>query len=753
MSVETALKSVLKRFSSQRRPLRRNASARSTESLESRALLTLIGTTATVSSTIQSTAGTNGMETDFGDPASATVVDNATDPEFATYVNRYDIDIDANTISMVFNPADDSTPDPSGVIEPGTFYRYYFEFDLSTNESIAAASASASATLVPNVSVNGNTVVVEIGPGMEIGDGFDALIDVDILRSGTVITGRKFHDANNDGVRTSNEAWLNGWTVEIRELNTNVIRTTQTREIDLNGNGQIDVETESGIYLFEDVAAGTFVVQETLFDGWTQSLPNNPNIVKAFDLDQNLEFATTGNDFLNWGGLNEKWFFGLSQQTGTAAPGPAWYYVTPDGSIYQWDGSPRTALSGTLLTTLDASYYDDPALIYDAPSPRQYIADVDVSVSTTFRGLDFGNYLAPPEFQVLLDQPTNAVTIDWNPAEGASYDIWISDIAAGRVFQIITDITKQPGGSPSDVPTIPFSTVLPDRSYRVWLRARSQDAVSGWTAAQRFELFRNPVNLVTSTRPTTVDATPIIEWRTLTGAVSYDLRVTDGESVTYLATNLAGTSHRLAQPLGFGIGYQVAVRANFPDGSRTDWDGGLPLRIDGRPTVSVSGKVVSWASVPAATEYEIWVNQFDDNGDLLRTRIVYASAITASSYNLPALQRGSYAAWVRAIRAENGVKYRSFWSERTDFQVTVAEQPSDEETQLLEIASVVTGLNIVQPTDQTKEDPWEPTAAITNSTPNDVVSATEAADPAPADDVAAVMAELASSDLLYDPQI
>ena len=664
------------------------------------------------------------------------MADDSSDPEFASFSGAYDIDIDANTISMTFNRSGAPISVQPGVVPNGTFDRYYFTFDLASNESISAVSASTNSSLQPNVSFNGNTVVVEIGPGMEVGPGFDALINVNILRSGTVITGRAFQDADQDGNRNFDEQFLNGWTVELRDLDQNtVVATTTTRSIDLNGDSSIDPETETGVYSFTDVPAGTYVVQEVVPEGWIQTAPNSPSTIAAFNLDAERQFAATDNDFLNWGGLNEKWFYGLAEN-GSTAPGRSWYYVVPDGSIFRWNGSPRTALTGTLVTQLDPTFHEDPSLIYNAPSPRQYIADVDVASPTTFRGLDFGNYLPATDFTVTVDQETNEATIDWDAITGASYDVWISDIAAGRQFQFVPDLNGA---------NIPLITQLPDRRYRVWIRTNSMGASSPWSSPQEFELFRDAVNLISTPPATTIDATPTIEWVSLAGASSYDIRVTNGDEVVYLQNDIAELSHRIANPLEMGIDYRVAVRANFPDGSQTAWDAGLPLRIDGRPTATVVGRNLAWTPVAAATEYEVWINSFDDEGNLLESQIVSAMVIDELNFTIPVLEDGNYGIWVRAIRAEDNDRHISAWSSRVNIVVTSNDRTDGSATELLALNSVTTALRsdveVVNSTtpaanqvDATVDEQSEPTAS-------------ESAD------VAAVMAELSTSDLLHKASI
>jgi len=62
------------------------------------------------------------------------------------------------------------------VIEDGTFDRYYFTFDEPILKSVSLASSS---TLPANLTVSSSTeLLVEVAPGMEVGDGFDVVIDV-----------------------------------------------------------------------------------------------------------------------------------------------------------------------------------------------------------------------------------------------------------------------------------------------------------------------------------------------------------------------------------------------------------------------------------------------------------------------------------------------------------------------------------------------------------------------------------------------
>ena len=43
--------------------------------------------------------------------------------------------------------------------------------------------------------------------------------------------------------------------------------------------------------------------------------------------------------------------------------GGLWYFLTPEGGLYRWDGGGAT---GPLVATLDPSYHAQPSLLYTA---------------------------------------------------------------------------------------------------------------------------------------------------------------------------------------------------------------------------------------------------------------------------------------------------------------------------------------------------------------------------------------------------
>ncbi len=59
--------------------------------------------------------------------------------------------------------------------------------------------------------------------------------------------------------------------------------------------------------------------------------------------------------WLNWGGKNEKWFWG---KNGTQ------YFILPNGQLYLWNGISLS--TSTLVANLNSYYWTDPSLITSA---------------------------------------------------------------------------------------------------------------------------------------------------------------------------------------------------------------------------------------------------------------------------------------------------------------------------------------------------------------------------------------------------
>jgi hypothetical protein len=89
-----------------------------------------------------------------------------------------------------------------------------------------------------------------------------------------------------------------------------------------------------------------------------------------YHLDQTLGLTTPGgNEFLNWGGRNEKWIAAAS----------VWYYITPDGKFYRWLNG--NMANDPVVEQLSPAVYANTALLHSA-QPNNAPAVLSVNGST-----------------------------------------------------------------------------------------------------------------------------------------------------------------------------------------------------------------------------------------------------------------------------------------------------------------------------------------------------------------------------------
>jgi len=94
-------------------------------------------------------------------------------------------------------------------------------------------------------------------------------------------------------------------------------------------------------------------------------------VQQAYDLDQDLGLYKNGDYGQNWGGRQERWM-----QSASGIP----YFITPDGTLYRWEGSVDESMQ-VPVAKFDPSYHADPTKLHEAPEP-----DVDVEHTATISG-------------------------------------------------------------------------------------------------------------------------------------------------------------------------------------------------------------------------------------------------------------------------------------------------------------------------------------------------------------------------------
>jgi hypothetical protein len=179
----------------------------------------------------------------------------------------------------------------------------------------------------------------------------------------------------------SPEPWMNGFVFELMNSAGRVVARTTSRDIDRNGDGVIQQETERGWYRFDNLTPGNYTVREVVPDGWVQSASRTSSgAMEAYQLDQRFALHLSGTDRKNSGGMDERWMKGSS----------GWFYITPAGDFYRWNGKAVTAqtpLTGTFLASPGIPYYRDISLLHDAPNPV-----LNVTEGAVVTRINFGNY-------------------------------------------------------------------------------------------------------------------------------------------------------------------------------------------------------------------------------------------------------------------------------------------------------------------------------------------------------------------------
>ncbi len=283
------------------------------------------------------------------------------------------------------------------------------------------------------------------------------------------IRGRNYFDANDNQLRDIDEEYLNDWTVELWDADGSLVAVQQTRDLDLDQDGEIDPDTERGWYLFDDLEPGDYSVRQVLEDGWRRTAPVDVLAQAAFVLDQEFDFFSSGNFWENYGGQGEKWLQ-------SAATGGSWYYVTTTGGIWRWDRASGVELgiplNGTLLATLSPKYHADPTLLIDA-GPDIGTHRVTLVAGQFATDVDFGNLRLGPA--PVLSRPTGPAGLGGYYVGSAS----VPSVEEGRA-STIPEVVRGEAAT-----TWPVSFLEPSRVDVVF---RWQQQVDDWDSFDLSEL-------------------------------------------------------------------------------------------------------------------------------------------------------------------------------------------------------------------------------------------------------------------------
>jgi hypothetical protein len=143
---------------------------------------------------------------------------------------------------------------------------------------------------------------------------------------------------------------------------------------------------------------------------------------------QTYNLTYTGNLSQNYGGQQEKWLIGVTNQFGSP-----WYFIKPNGELWAWDGT-ASAATGARLATLDPVFYQHPDMLYNA-QPQSLAYALDQGLGLTFTGNFSLNYFGQQE--KWLQGATNQFGNPWYFIK-PNGELWAWDGGSGTGARLAT---------------------------------------------------------------------------------------------------------------------------------------------------------------------------------------------------------------------------------------------------------------------------------------------------------------------------
>ncbi len=378
---------------------------------------------------------------------------------------------------------------------------------------------------------------------------------------------------------------------------------------------------------------------DDVIDWQTQGLPivaalNNAHVAFTAENRHNWDHNWMGFDF-----MNEAMF-------GVPNVGRTDWIFRKDSSLIAFSNASG---SGPLVSAPTGTDYYNLALDWSVPWNNFGAAIVD-SVS---------------QYAVTLRSRAGAQTASVTPQRTSAFKVSPGATVTWQNINVATTQVLQSGTVNADsagLVTVPGVQVLTDSGNRLILNVVASPPV-----------VQAPIGA-------TLLQAPTITWSGSNGAASYDVWISNlstGQNPVIQA-NVSTTSYTSTNPMGIGR-YRVWVRGKTAAGTLTAWSNPKEFQIrtsvviDNLATSFFDGAVISWAALPGAAKYDLWVNNLT-TGQL---QVVRQSALTATSYALPgSLPLGKYAVWVRGIDAGNTA---AEWSLAKQFNAaprTISTSPS-----------------------------------------------------------------------------
>jgi len=277
--------------------------------------------------------------------------------------------------------------------------------------------------------------------------------------------------------------------------------------------------------------------------------------------------------------------------------------------------------------------------------------------------------------------PSATPTFSWSAVAGAtSYTLWVDDARTQGKIQQVVDAAAVGCAAGTGTCALAPGVTLATGAGTWWVQASHAGGTSPWSAGRPFtvpSVFAPAAPTLLAPSGTVTSATPTFSWAAVANATSYTVWVDDASTQgklqqVYAATALgcaAGTGTCAVTPTvtlapGKGNWWVKATTA----GGDGPWSAGLaftvpaafapaaPTPLGPTGTVASTTPTFSWAAVPNATSYALWV---DDASTAGKVQQVYAAtqlgcaAGTGTCAVTPtvALAIGKGTWWVKATTA------------------------------------------------------------------------------------------------------
>ncbi len=271
---------------------------------------------------------------------------------------------------------------------------------------------------------------------------------------------------------------------------------------------------------------------------------------------------------------------------------------------------------------------------------------------------------------IVRRQGTPRPTISWQALTGAGrYEVWLgSGVNSSVIFRDAT-VTGTSWTPPSD---------LAVGRYLVWVRgfsAEGRPALWSGSVSVLTEFLVVPAPTLVSPLHATFDRTPMFTWSSVTGGVSYILRVRNANTgVLVFEQTSTSTSFTPTTALPDNS-YRWDVRAVGAKGQESNPSTSNVLYVGGRPvifgptgTAASSTPALTWSAVQGAVRYELRL----DRTDVVQNRLIVETNLTSPTFTpASALAAGSYRFWVRAVSASGEF---SPWSNLSTFSVAAVNE-------------------------------------------------------------------------------